>query len=651
MTAMRIFRYISLLTCILLCGCAKELPDAPSPVVTDVIPFSVTVQSEPDTRASLNGASLGEGSYVFATGDKLYVIGGEGNVYGELSLNSGDGTGDATFSGSLSIINDYVPTAETVLSATLVGSQQSGFFTVSDQKITAGPTYPTEPIAYATPAELVQRYSHFTGSFTYNLRHVTLTQQTVFLNFELDLFRAALVGSPDNVRVDIKSADGNSVLRSVTNIPVSGSGAIARVLFTTVFPAGTELQGAQTWINNGNGIQCSPNFSNSLELLPNKYYRVIRSAVDDFTVEAPAGGLGANVTFNYAPVEYRTYHDGAWSDWGTYTSTISLSAGDKVSFRGQNTSYNNSGGSTPLITVSSSVLIYGDIMSLMCDANGDRLTSVGENAFKQAFKGCTRINIHPDKDLMLSAETLGASCYENMFYGCTALNKAPILPATTIPARAYYGMFENCSLLTTPPSLLATAIGQLAYSRMFYQSGITSLPSFPTTQVTWNGSQACYMMFQFCTHLETVTEPLFSGTLVLGQGCYQDMFAHCTSLTIPDNLLATFLPATTLARDCYRGMFQDTGLVKAPHLLVQTLTGATDCYRFMFNACDNLNYVKCLATDNSNGAFTSNWMNGTQQYGYVPNTNSCTFEKHPDASWPRNANGILSNWAVTNATL
>ena len=667
---MRYFRYFSLFLSplALFCACVKELPDIPEPEVTETVPFSITVQQEPQTRASFDGSAIGAGNYVFSDGDKLYITGGEGNISGELTIASGAGSRNATFSGDLVVANNYSPTASTSLSATLVGASQVGsFFTITDHIITAGPTYPISIEYTSSLAELVQKYSHFTAVFTYNARQITLTQQTVFLNFDLELYRSSLTlsGESPTVQVDIKRSDGSSVLRSVTGVPVGGNSTIARIQFAAVSPAGISLQNAQTWIENGSDdVHCEPDFAANLDLSANHYYHVLRSAIEEFTVEAPTNGQGASVSFNYgyATVQFRKYTGGSWSDWEAYSSTIPLSAGEKVSFRGQGSSYANTGGSiptgndsytinsgTPLITVTNSVYIYGDIMSLVCDANWVRQSTVEANAFKFAFSGCTNINIPTDKNLVLSAETLGNSCYEGMFSGCTSLTKAPILAATTsVPQRAYYGMFQGCSNLATPPaSLPATTLGDQAYCQMFANCvKLASAPEFPSTKGTFSGKQICYRMFAKCK-MTAVTGQLFTSDTELVEECYHGMFRHCTSLaTVPEG----YLPSLTLAKWCYRGMFEEAAFSTAPTLPAPELV--TECYRYMFYKCANLSYIKCLATNPSNVNSTNN--------PYTPNftTNvatSGTFVTNDsfnnNCNWSRGAHGIPSGSGWTIKTL
>ena len=707
---MRMLRNISLLLfpLLLLCACNKDLPVVSDPEVTDVLPFSITVRPEADSRASFDGAAFGSGSYVFAEGDKLYITGGGGNVSGELTLVSGAGTGIATFSGSLSVTGGYLPTAETELNATLVGSQQgSGFFTISDGRIATGPNYPSS-IACATLADLVQKYSHFTASFHFGIRQITLTQQTVFLDYFIELYSSALTGSPATVRMDIKSS-GGSTLFSVTDVPVGGSATVARMSFIAIFPASADLQGAQTWIDNGSGIHCEPDFANDLALSANKYYNVSRSAIDVFTVEAPSSGTGASVTFNYTPVQYRRYSDGVWSDWSDYSSPIALSPGEKVSFRGQRTYYTNTGGNTPLISVDNNVYIYGDIMSLICDANWVQQSSVVENAFKQAFKGRTNIDIHPDEDLRLSATNLGASCYESMFQGCTSLTKSPVLPATTSAASCYKSMFEGCTSLTTPPSTLpVTTVENSALCRMFYGcTNLLSAPSFsnslwivkesgcsemfsgcanmitppPSLPADTLGYKAYFKMFYSCSNLKSIPEfphepgetyKLAAGTSAENGSqdglCYQ-MFYHCDSLTTLEGK-QLFNSSTQLQLGCFNDMFSTcVNLTTVPSTFLPATTLAPSCYRGMFQQCAKLTRSPDLEADTLASECYRYMFNNCQKLTYirclattnlgngyttnwvgntVPNNNTCTFVKAPTATtWPRNAHGILSNWKVT----
>lgn len=712
MMTMRFYRYlfVFMATLALLCGCKKAIEEIPAPEVTDVLPFSVTVQPEKETRASFSGSSLDEGHYIFAEGDKLYITGADGQIHGELSIASGAGTGTATFSGSLVCTGGFEPTASTVLSATLVGSQQSNFFTVADGKITAGPAYPSS-IANTTITDLVQKYSHFTASFNYSTHYFTLTQQTVFLNFDLELYRSnlKLSGASPTVQADIKSS-GGTVLYSVTGIPVGGNSIISNISFTLVVPPGTTLQGAQTWINNNGGVHLEPDFAADVDLLANHHYQVSRSSVEDFTVEAPSSGTGASVTFNYTPVQYRTYISGVWSDWSDYSSTVTLSPGEKVSFRGKKTSYKNSG-SKPLISTVNSVYIYGDIMSLICDDNYVMQSSVGTEAFYQAFKGCTNIDIHPDKDLVLSAETLGTSCYEKMFLSCTSITSAPVLPATTSAASCYKSMFEGCTALETPPdSIPITTVESNACNKMFYNcTSLASSPEFSKSLSVVEES-GCSEMFSGCSNLETPPSSLPAGTLKYK--AYYKMFLSCSKLdSIPDFPHATgvtyslaagtsaengsqdglcyqmfyncsaltslegkqlFNSTTPLALGCFNDMFSTcANLATVPEDFLPATTLAASCYRGMFQKCSKLTRAPDLLAATLESRCYQYMFNTCTSLVYIKcystspgssaytanwvqkakNTTACEFHYRSGVAWTNSNDGYLSNWTLHPETV
>ena len=100
--------------------------------------------------------------------------------------------------------------------------------------------------------------------------------------------------------------------------------------------------------------------------------------------------------------------------------------------------------------------------------------------------------------------------------------------------------------------------------------------------------KSCYQgMFQQCTSLTTA--PTILPATTLAQDCYNQMFYRCTSLsTAPE------LPAMTLARNCYGSMFyQCTSLVTAPALPATTMV-ERDCYNSMFYGCTSLTTAPAL---------------------------------------------------------
>lgn len=142
-------------------------------------------------------------------------------------------------------------------------------------------------------------------------------------------------------------------------------------------------------------------------------------------------------------------------------------------------------------------------------------------------------------------------------------------------------------------------------------------------------------LFANCSSL--VEGPELPAT-VLGGSCYGRMFYECSKLTT-----APELPATTLAEDCYQEMFYGcSNLRTAPELPAPTLT--TGCYAGMFKECTRLSYVKCLATNITALACTTEWLFDARSTG--------RFVKHPDmTSWTRNEDGIPEGWTVEDADI
>lgn len=597
---MNVLKYtVPLFVLLALCNaCRKELQDSSAGEFTRIIPYSAMVSQGPLTRASVNGP-LGEDCYVFETGDRLFVEYRDGEtlkLYGVLALISGAGSGTGRFEGELHYQDSFEPSEETVLSATLVGPDAAeGFFSFTDVSggpgtdLVSGVSYPNS-VEYAELSTLVRRYSHFTGTSTFAAKNFgNLTQQSVFLNFDVDFYKNKLA-TPSATNVSLTIKDGGSIMHTVSGVPVLGSdNTDGTVSCWTVLAPGTEVHGYEIFVDQ---IHCTPDFSADLvALAANNYYHIARSTRDDFTIEAKE----ENTTIWFQHTGYGIqYRKSGVATWTSYDSTtgIEIDAGECLYFRGKKSTY-----SSNMFTSNQPVFIYGDIMSLMCDPEETtyytRKTEVASNGFKEAFKNNSSIDIPSKKELFLSATTLNASCYYQMFYNCSKLSSIPDFPCD--PNVTY------------------------------------------TLSAGADKNSVCYQMFFRCDSLTTLEgKKLFNSNTSLEAFCFQDMFSECKNLeTVPED----FLPATTLAESCYRGMFQQTAITKAPLLLVETLSW-NDCYRYMFYGCKKLAYIKCLAK-NPGPTYTLNFTGGGV-------ASSGTFVKNAamTTTWPTGANGIPSGWTV-----
>ena len=235
---------------------------------------------------------------------------------------------------------------------------------------------------------------------------------------------------------------------------------------------------------------------------------------DYLTIEIPEEYYSGDLIIRGTP-QY-SVNGGEWT-MAENPTTIHLSTGDKVRFKGINQ------GNNLFFSFSLIFKAYGNIMSLIYGDDFIGQTSLlVPNAFEYCFSGCA--GLFDISNLILPATTLSEACYSRMFGGCSFM-EAPALPATTLAKRCYRYMFDGCTNLTTAPELPATTLADSCYGFMFNDcTSLTKAPSLPATTLT----DACYGgMFHGCTSLTTAPELPANR---LKERCYDGMFSGCTSL-------------------------------------------------------------------------------------------------------------------------
>ena len=133
----------------------------------------------------------------------------------------------------------------------------------------------------------------------------------------------------------------------------------------------------------------------------------------------------------------------------------------------------------------------------------------------------------------------------------------------------------------------ADSVADYAFCKLFYnnthiRNKVGAELLLPATTL----AKSCYRdMFCGCTSLTSA--PALPATTLAG-GCYYNMFNGCKCLTS-----APELPATTLAESCYSRMFSGcASLTVAPELPATTL--AKSCYEQMFDGCKSLTVAPAL---------------------------------------------------------
>lgn len=121
------------------------------------------------------------------------------------------------------------------------------------------------------------------------------------------------------------------------------------------------------------------------------------------------------------------------------------------------------------------------------------------------------------------------------------------------------------------------------------------------------------------------------GADVLTNECYRCLFQASGIRAAPA------LPSTSLATYCYDRTFKNcTSLIKGPYLPATTL--ANHCYDQLFYGCSNLNEIKIAYTGDFSTTYFNYWVNG------VPGSGTFYYN---GSSTSRGSSAIPSGWTIT----
>ena len=183
--------------------------------------------------------------------------------------------------------------------------------------------------------------------------------------------------------------------------------------------------------------------------IPTGWQRVNEEAKDDITkpltLKATQDGSTVRLKrFNSPYGSFQTSRDGG-NTWVDYTtgSSIALNTGDEVSFRAK---YDRTSGQSRnnvfLFEMTGKIEAWHNVMSLYRTNDFATYNTVVSYAFDHLFWTCSSLVKAP----VLPATSLYDNCYSYMFLG-TSITKAPSLPATTLVYGCYTYMFSGCQSL------------------------------------------------------------------------------------------------------------------------------------------------------------------------------------------------------------
>ena len=189
-----------------------------------------------------------------------------------------------------------------------------------------------------------------------------------------------------------------------------------------------------------------------------------------------------------------------WNDSFVFgTSIASLNVGEKILIKGNNTNYCNNvlDERNNYFSSEKRFNVEGNIMSLIYGDNfiGQTILPDESYIFARLFDQVSATNLH--KNTIVSAEnlilppTLRTGCYYGMFYLCTLLTTAPVLPATTLVTACYENMFNGCSSLNYVKCLASETESGSHDQTNNWLSGVSSSGTFvKDANITWPSGES-----------------------------------------------------------------------------------------------------------------------------------------------------------------
>ena len=172
----------------------------------------------------------------------------------------------------------------------------------------------------------------------------------------------------------------------------------------------------------------------------------VDSVTKPLTFKATQDGSTVKLTRAGTPSgDFQLSLDGG-KNWVDYTigTVIRPNTGEEVSFRAKsNRTKVQDDRNYFYFEMTGKIEAWHNVMSLYRTSSFSTYKIAIRHSFYSLFYNCTSLVKAP----VLPATTLTADCYAYMFFRCQSLEEAPELPATTLTPRCYTSIFSGCQSL------------------------------------------------------------------------------------------------------------------------------------------------------------------------------------------------------------
>lgn len=199
---------------------------------------------------------------------------------------------------------------------------------------------------------------------------------------------------------------------------------------------------------------------------------------------------------------------------------------------------------------------------------------------------------------VVAGQTSGSFTFFGLFYNCTALTTAPLLPSKNLTSHCYDCMFRGCTSLREMPALPAKDIPVGSYMHMFNGCSFKRVKRIGAVRLE---NASCYSMFQNCSQLE-YADNLFNMIEYADTFSMRYMFWNCFNLKVGPSMYTTGRAGHATFNSAFLNCY---ALTAVPKIHIESLRNRSGLYGQMFSGCSSITSVPIDYLRNSASVISS----------------------------------------------